>query len=302
MYRLAEIETFVAVIEEGGFTAASRKLGVSKSHVSKQISGLESRLGVQLLNRTTRKIALTDAGSAFAERATQIMADLNEAEEAVVQLNAFPRGLLRISMPMTFGLMFVSPLISQLLRHHDRLQVDMDFSDRHVDLLGEGFDLAVRVGELSDSTLVARKLAPVRGMFVASPAFLARHGTPRTPQELSGLDCLEYAYQSGSHWRLKRGTEVVHVPVKGRVRANNGAALKDAACAGLGIASLPEFIVHDELRSGALQVVLDDWSEGDRAVWALYPQNRYLSAKVRVCVDFLAAHLCDEPWSKRSPV
>jgi len=297
MYRLSEIETFVAVVEEGGFTAASRKLGVSKSHVSKQISQLESRLGVQLLNRTTRKIALTDAGAAYVDRAMQILADLDEAEEAVVQLNALPRGLLRMSMPMTFGLMYISPLISQLLRQHEHLRVDMDFTDRHVDLLGEGFDLVVRVGELSDSTLVARKLAPVRGMFVASPAFLEQHGTPQTPQDLANLDCLEYAYQSGNHWRLKRGGEVVHVPIKGRVRANNGAALKDAACAGLGIVPLPEFIIHDELKSGRLKVILEDWTEGDRAVWALYPQNRYLSAKVRVCVDYLAAHLCKEPWS-----
>ena len=297
MYRLAEIESFVAVVEEGGFTAAANRLGVSKSHVSKQVAALEHRLGVQLLNRTTRKIALTDAGAAFSERALRALEDLNEAEESVVQLTAQPRGLLKMSMPMTFGLIYVSPLIAELLNENPELNVDLDFSDRNVDVLGEGFDLVIRVGELSDSSLVARRLAPVKARMVASPAYLREHGAPQHPSELSDHTLLEYAYTSATQLKLTKGDETVFVPVRSRVRANNGGALKDAALAGLGIVPLPDFMVFEELKKGSLVPVLDGWMDGDRAVWALYPQNRYLSAKVRVCVDFLAEKLSKVPWS-----
>jgi DNA-binding transcriptional LysR family regulator len=300
-HRLAEIETFVAIAEHGGFTHAAQHLNVSKSHISKQLAALEERLGVQLLNRTTRKVALTDAGRAFLERARQILEDLDDAERAVVQLNTAPRGTLRVSMPMTFGQIFISPLMAKFVQLHPELNVDMDLSDRNVDLIDEGFDLVIRIGSLEDSSLIARRLAPVSGMFVASPAYLAARGVPQNPRDLIDHDCLEYAYNPSPHWRLERADETIHVPVKGRVKANNGTVLRDAAEAGLGIVHLPEFIIFNELRKGTLVQVLPEWVNGERAVWAIYPQNRYLSAKVRACVDFLAEHLRKEPWIHEQP-
>lgn len=298
MGRALDLEIFVEVVEQGSFTQAAENLGVSKSFVSKQISSLEDHLGVRLLNRTTRKIAVTDAGSAFFERARQILDDIDEAERSVMQLNTAPRGVLRISAPMTFGLQYIAPLANQFMSANPELTIDLEFNDRQVDVLDEGFDLVIRIGQLADSSFVARRLAPMRSLVVASPDYLARRGTPTHPQDLGAHECMQYTYQtSPSTWRFEGQTgEVVHVAVAGRLRANNGVAILDASRRGLGISVLPDFIAHDDIVSGNLVEILHQWSPGLRAIWALYPHNRHLSAKVRLFIDFLAEELNPVPW------
>ena len=298
MHRLAEIEVFVAVIENESFTHAAQQLGVSKSFVSKEIRALEDRLGVMLINRTTRKLGLTDAGNAFFARARQIMEDVEAAEQSVVQLNTEPRGLLRISVPMSFGIDYVSPALTSFMADHEDLDIDMEFTDRKVDIIDEGFDLALRIGKLADSSFVVRKLAPVELLLLASPEYLAKHGTPRHPRELSTHECMQYTYQDTNTWRLESnltGDEVA-VSVSGSLKANNGSALRDAAIANLGIALLPDFMACHALENGRLVSVLPDWSAGKRAIWAMYPHSRHLSAKVRTCVDHLAAAFNPKPW------
>ncbi len=296
MHRLAELEVFVAVVESESFTAAAKDLGVSKSFVSKEIRALEDRLGVRLINRTTRKLALTDAGAGFFARARQIMEDVEAAERSVVQLNTEPRGLLRISVPMTFGIEYVSPALTKFMQSHPDLEIDIAFADRKVDIIDEGFDLVLRIGKLADSSFVVRKIAPVRLMLLASPSYLEQAGTPQRPQDLADHECMQYTYQDTNTWRLDNGDSEVAIQVHGRMRANNGNALRDAAVSGLGIVIVPDFMACNQLADGSLVEVLPGWSVGDRAVWAMYPHSRHLSAKVRLCVDFLAEYFNPVPW------
>ncbi len=298
MTRIMDLETFVEVVTQGSFTRAAEKLGVSKSYVSKQIAVLEDNLGVRLLNRTTRKIATTDAGQAFYERARRILDDVDEAQRSVMQLNTAPRGVLRMSAPMSFGLQFVTPIVAKFMCANPELNVDLDFSDREVDVIDEGFDLVIRIGQLADSSFIARKVAPVRLVTCASPDYLAKNGTPRTPSDLSHHECLHYTYQSSpSAWRFESESgETVHVAVSGRMKANNGIALLEASRLGIGISVLPDFIANEDLAQGTLVEILNDWTPGERAIWALYPHNRHLSAKVRLFIDFLAENLNPAPW------
>lgn len=297
MADLSELEIFVNVVDAGSFTAAARNLGVSKSHVSKQVSALEDRLGAQLLHRTTRSLSLTDAGQAFYERGTLILEQLEEAERAVTQLHATPRGRLKISVPMTFGLRFVSPLIAEFLTEFPDLRVELDLSDRKVDVIEEGFDLAIRIGELQDSSLMLRKLAPATRYCCASPEYLAEHGTPTRPADLADHQCLEYTYGRLNTWQfIGPGGEEQFVQVDGRLRANNGEALVDACLAGLGVCLVPDFMTGDHIKAGRLVRLLDEWNEWNAGVYALYPHNRHLSAKVRQFVDFLVDKFSPAPW------
>lgn len=298
MSRIPELEVFVEVIEHQSFTDAADSLGVSKSFVSKQISRLEDRLGVRLINRTTRQLHLTDAGAAFFDRAKRIIEDIDEAERSVMQLNTQPRGTLRISAPMSFGLQYLSPVLNDFLREHPELSLDLELSDRNVDLIDEGFDLVVRIGDLVDSSFMARKLAPANLLMVASPAYLAEHGEPQKAHDLSNHECMQYTYQaSGTNWRLvSPDGQQISVPIRGRLKANNGNVLLDAARRGVGLAIMPDFLCSEDLANGTLVTVLNSWSIGDRAIWALYPHSRHLSAKVRACVDFMADALDPAPW------
>lgn len=298
MSRIMDLETFVEVVVQGSFTHAADKLGVSKSYVSKQIAALEDHLGVRLLNRTTRKIATTDAGQAFYERARRILDDVEEAERSVMQLNTAPRGILKMSAPVSFGLHYVTPIVAMFMCDNPELSVELDFSDREVDVIDEGFDLVIRIGQLADSSFIARKIAPVRLITCASPDYLKRRGTPRTPHDLSHHECQHYTYQtSPSAWRFESESgEVAHVTVSGRMKANNGVALLEASRRGIGISILPDFIANEDIQNGSLVEVLQDWTPGHRAIWALYPHNRHLSAKVRLFIDFLAEHLNPAPW------
>lgn len=296
MNDLSQLEVFVRVVSDGGFTAAAQTLGVSKSFVSRQISQLEDRLGARLLNRTTRKLVLTDVGAVFFERCQRILEELSDAESAVTDLQTAPRGKLRVAAPMTFGVQYVAPAVAEFLTRHPELSVDLDLSDRRVDLLGEGFDLAVRIGALPDSSLIARKLAETQLCAYASREYLDRRGRPQQPSDLRQHDGLLYAYQNtGAGWRLTGPEGEVFTSVRGRVSANNGEALAIAALAGLGIALLPDFIAAGKPCLGKLERVLPGWADVG-AVWALSPHNRHVAAKVRLFVEFLAEQWSEPPW------
>ncbi|MBC8068796.1 MAG: LysR family transcriptional regulator [Deltaproteobacteria bacterium] len=297
MHDLAQLEIFVHVVADGGFTSAAHSLGVSKSFVSRQLGALEDRLGARLLNRTTRKLTLTDVGTAFYEQCRRILDELAEAEAAVTNLQTAPRGTLRVAAPMSFGFRYVAPEVSQFLADHDELSIDLDLADRRVDLLDEGFDLAIRIGKLADSSLIARKLGASNLLMVASREYLDRRGRPEHPRELREHDCLLYAYSpTNSSWQLDGEGGSISVPVTGRVSANNGDAIAVAARAGLGIARLPDFIAAPLVHEGAVEQVLPRWTES-YGIWAVYPHNRHLSAKVRLFVEFLAERWATPPWS-----
>jgi DNA-binding transcriptional LysR family regulator len=290
--RLADLETFVAVVEAGSFTGAARRLGRSKASVSRQVRSLEERLGVPLLLRTTRSMSLTDAGAAYHQRAAAALADLEEAESAIGSLHASPRGRLRISLPMAYGLRVSASILLELGGEHPGLELDLSFSDRYVDLVGEGFDLAVRIGHLEDSSLIARRLTATRMVVCASPTYL--EGRPRVvrPSDLLDHDCLLYAQQvGGTAWRFADGETVT---VTGRLRSDSGDALLAAALAGWGVAQLPDFYLAEPLASGALVPLLEEFEPEPLGVWAVYPQRRHLSVKVRLAVDRLAERLAPD--------
>lgn len=297
MERFSGLEAFVAVIEDGSFTSAAVSLGVSKSYVSKQVSALEDRLGARLLNRTTRSLSLTSAGQAFYDRCSQILIEIEEAERAVTQLQTEPRGLLRASVPVTFGVTWLAPIVADFLALHRDLEIDLDFSDRKVDLVDEGYDVVIRIGVLDDSSFAFKRIAPVRTLVCATPQYIADHGPIETPEDLIPEDCLPYVYQPATAWHFSRDGVERHVRVRGRLRANNGEALAHACARGQGVATLPDFIAAPFLREGLLTHVLEDWVDNERrAIWALYPHSRHLSAKVRQFVDYVADCLDPCPW------
>ena len=305
MDRLSAIEIFVAVVNHEGFTAAARELDVSKSYVSKQVSRLEDRLGVRLLNRTTRHVSPTGEGEAFFERCAQILDDLEEAERALTQAHSEPVGTLRLTAPMSFGQSYLAPAAADFMAKYPELRVDIHFSDRLVDIIEEGFDLAVRVGTLQDSSLIVRRIGPATGYAVASSSYLDERGEPQHPDDLSDHACLLYSYlQTGSTWVFhnEEGGET-RVDVDGPMRANNGEALLEACKRGLGIYTAPDFITADAIRSGQVQRVLTDWHLDAGGIWALYPHRRHLSTKVRLFVDFLSDRFSESPpWSLEQPV
>ncbi|MGQ9369969.1 LysR family transcriptional regulator [Azospirillum sp. A39] len=297
MDRLDDMVAFIKVVEARSFTAAADKLGLSKSVVSRRIADLEYRLGARLLNRTTRRLSLTEVGQAFYERCSRILADLEEAEHAAADLHAAPRGRLKVNAPLSFGLLHLAPAVAVFLERHPAIEIDIDLNDRYVDLIDEGYDVAVRIGRLRDSSLIARRLAPNRRVVVASPAYLEARGTPRTPDELSEHACLIYTnVPMAEQWQFRVDGETRAVRVSGTLRANNGDMLRAAALAGRGIAVLPTFMCGDALQSGALRCLFDDCYFSESGVYALYPQNRHLSPKVRVFVDFLAGRFGPEPY------
>ncbi|WP_340115720.1 LysR family transcriptional regulator [Pelagibius sp. 7325] len=297
MPRLDEMEIFAEVVEAEGFSAAARRLGLSKSAVSKQVGRLEDRLGVRLLNRTTRRLSLTEAGATFYDACRRVLDEAASAEQAVSDLAAAPRGLLRLNAPMSFGFLHLGPAIPAFHARYPQITVDAAMNDRFVDLVEEGYDVAIRIGALRDSSLVARRLAPCRAVLCASPDYLARRGHPRRPEDLAGHDCLLYANSANPReWTFhgQRGRQAV--AVKGPLIANNGDVLCGAAVAGMGITRLPTFIVGPQLREGRLEVVLPGHPLPDQGIHAVYPHGRNLSPKVRVFVDFLADHFGPEPY------
>lgn len=304
MRDLAGLMTFTRVVELESFSGAARDLGLSKSAVSKQVRRLEDRLGVRLLNRTTRRLSLTEAGRAFYDGCQQVASAADAAERAVSHLSEAPRGTLKVNAPMSFGRLHVGPALPGFLEAHPDLAIDLVLNDRIVDLVEEGFDVAVRIGRLEDSSLVARRLAPNRRVLAAAPAYLARHGAPDTPEDLARHDCLVYSYQSeGRAWRLRGPEGLRKVTPSGRLRVNNGDVLQAAAVGGLGVAFLPGFLAGADLRAGRLVRLLPAWRDAeDSAVHAVFPESRNLLPKVRVFVDFLAARFGERPyWDEAMP-
>jgi DNA-binding transcriptional LysR family regulator len=301
MDTLSGFTVFTKVVETGGFSAAARELNMSKSAVSKHIAKLEDHLGVRLLNRTTRKLSPTEVGTAFYERARRIVQDVEETEQAISALHTEPRGTLRLNAPMSFGISHVAPALSDFLVRYPDIKVDMVLNDRVVDLLDEGFDVAIRIIQLPDSTLIARKLAPFRLACCATPGYWEEHGIPTCPSDLQNHNCLIYSYLlNQNEWPFQGPDGTIPVKVSGNIRANNGDALRRTALNGCGVFLSPTFIVSDDLKSGHLKAVLTDFIKTDLAIYAVYPHNRYLSAKVRVFVDFLAEYYGAEPyWDKQ---
>ena len=300
MDRLSTLEVFVAVAERGSFSKAADDLDLSNSAVSKQVAALEERLGVRLLNRTTRRVSLTDVGQAYWERAKAVLADLEEADAAAASLHDEARGVLKMSVPFSFSLRHLPPVIADFMAAHPKLEIDLVLNDRFVDIVDEGFDVAIRIGELVDSSLKARRLAPVRRVLAASPAFLDRVGRPETPEDLNGDWCLRYSI-GGDTLELERegnpGEIAAQVRTSGALRANNGDMIREAMLRDTGIASLPTFIIGEDLKSGALERVLPGWCARTIAMYAVYPPGKALSAKVRLLIDFLAERFGPiPPW------
>jgi DNA-binding transcriptional LysR family regulator len=301
MDRFADMQMFVRVVETGSISAAAERLEIAKSAVSRRLAELESRLGAQLLHRTTRRLNLTDSGRAYLERAQTILADLAEAEAAVSQAHTALKGRLRVALPLSFGLLHLAPLIESFMALHPDVEFDLDFNDRQIDLMQEGFDLAIRIANLPDSSLIARRLAPIRHVLSASPAYLAKHGTPIRPQDLKDHVCLAYSNLANPgvwHYRTPDGVAgSMQVPIK--LKANNGDFLCQAALAGHGLILHPSFYLRDALRSGTLVPLLTDIIWPELNVYAVYPPTRHLSSRVRAFVDFLAQRLAGvQAWDQ----
>ena len=296
MDKLTGMAVFARVVEAQSFTAAAAQLGMSRSAVSKAIAGLEDRLGARLLNRTTRRLALTEVGQAFYERCARIVAEAEEAELAVSRLQAAPRGILRLSAPVSFGMLHLASALPDFMRRYPELRVEIDLADRIVDLLEEGYDLAVRIGSLRDSSLIARRLADNHMVLCAAPSYWRRRGKPGEPRELTRHACLTYAYQrTPSEWPFVGPGGRFSVRVDGPLLSNNGDLSLAAALAGLGVAVLPCFLCGSHLAEGRLEAALQDWLPSAGGIHAVYPHGRHLSAKVRAFIDFLVERLGPQP-------
>jgi DNA-binding transcriptional LysR family regulator len=296
MDNLTGMAVFARVVDARSFTAAAAALGLSKSAVSKQVARLEDRLGARLLNRTTRRLSLTEVGAAFYERCARILAEVEDAELAVGRLQDAPRGTLRINAPMSFGQLHLAPAVADFLNGHPGLAIDLTLNDRIVDLVEEGYDVAIRISRLADSSLIARRLVPSRRVVCGSPAYFERHGVPRHPADLRRHNCLLYSYlPSAEEWQFVGPDGPAAVRVSGTLRANNGDALEAAMLTGLGVALQPTFIAGRDLQAGRLVAVMPDYVDESASVYAVYPHSRHLSAKVRAFIDFLAARFCPAP-------
>ncbi|MBE7421312.1 MAG: LysR family transcriptional regulator [Zoogloeaceae bacterium] len=285
MSRLKQIETFVSVANRGSLTAAATAEGVAPGVVSRRLDALEARLGVKLLLRTTRRVTLTFEGSAYLEDCQRILRELGDAEASVSLGGVKARGHLRISAPAGFGRRHVAPLIMQFLDAHPEVTVNLDLSDRLVDLVNEGVDCAIRVGELSDSSLVSIRLAENRRVVVASPDYLAHHGAPRTLAELPSHRCLSLGQQRG--WLFRDGEEIVSIKVSGQLECNDGAVLHEWALAGRGLAWRSMWEVGEDLQRGALVSLLDEFAAPPTGIYAVFPQRKYLPLRVRLLIDHL---------------
>ncbi|MDX1268495.1 MAG: LysR substrate-binding domain-containing protein [Oceanisphaera sp.] len=288
MARWDGIEECVAVAETRSFTRAAERLGSSVANISRQISRLEDRLDVQLFQRTTRSVTLTDDGRIYYNHCRALLDGLVEAEQAIGERLSEPTGRLRITAPLSYGERYIAPLIAGFTMHYPRVEIDLQLTNQRLDLIESGIDLAIRVGVLEDERLVARPLAHRAQFVCASPDYLARYGQPHTLAELKNHSCL---LGTLDHWRFTDQGERRDIRVTGRLRCNSGPALRDAALKGLGIVQLPDYYVKEDIQAGRLVTVLDAFAPAEEGVWALYPPNRHLSPKVRACIEWLGRGL-----------
>ncbi|MBI2715242.1 MAG: LysR family transcriptional regulator [Rhizobiales bacterium] len=300
--RLTGLEVFAKVAAAGSFSAAGRALGLSQTMVTKHIAALEARLGVKLFHRSTRRLSITEAGRSYLEASERILADIDAAEAAVAADRVEPRGLLRLNAPVAFGTRQIAPLLSEFAQRHPLVTVELGLNDRLVDLADEGWDSAIRIGSLSDSSLIARRIAPCRTVVCAAPSYLAARGNPRTVSSLTNHNSLGYTLSRVTgvdRWSFGAQGEIT-VPVSGNLRANNGDALRTAAIAGQGLAYLPSFIVADDLRAGTLVALdLDQPTVEFGGIYAVFLPDRHPAAKVRAFIDFIANRFAPEPpWDR----
>ncbi|WP_341863608.1 LysR family transcriptional regulator [Gymnodinialimonas sp. 57CJ19] len=282
------VSEFVAVAEAESFTAAANRLGVSTAQVSRQIGALEARLGVKLFYRTTRKVSITDTGQIYYNHCRQVLDGLAEAERAVTDLHQTPKGRLNMTAPVTYGESRIAPLINDFVARYPQLDVTLTLTNQMVDLVAESYDLAIRLGELNDSTMMAKRLASRTHYTCASRAYLSVNGTPYTLSELEPHNCLQGTLDT---WRFQEQGRARHIRVKGNIRCNSGWSLVDAALKGIGIIQLPDYYIHADIAAGRLVPILENYSAPNDGIWAVYPHNRHLSPKVRLLLDHLGEGL-----------
>lgn len=289
MDRFTNMDTFIRVVEAGSISGAADRLGVAKSAVSRRLKELEAHLDVELFHRTTRKMNLTDTGRTFYHQAVRILEDVVEAELATSQAHGELKGCLKVALPLSFGLMHLGPAISDFLQKHPNIEFDLDFNDRKVDLMEEGFDLAIRIANLPDSSLIARRLSSIQVVTCASPAYLKRMGTPKKPEELTNHQCLVYSLlRDFENWNFYDiDGELRATKVHPYLKSTNGEFLRNSAVDGLGLINMPLFITYEEIKSGALIPLLTTYKKPPLDAYAIYPQTRYLSQRVRAFVNFL---------------
>ena len=290
MDRLTSMAVFVRAVERGGFAAAAAEFGLSATMVGLHVRALEERLGSRLLNRTTRRQSLTEVGHLYYERCKQILADVEAADSSANELRAAPRGRLRVTAPVSFGVHALAPAITDYLTLHPEVEVDLELNDRVIDLVAEGREVALRIGALTDSAFIAHPLAPYRMLVCGSPSYLRKRGVPRHPSDLATHNCLGFAYWgTGKEWRFGGPAGDCLVRVHGSLRANNGEALRMAACSGLGIIMQPEVLLSEDVRTGRLIPILTEFEPPSRPMQIVYLPDRRPTAKVRTFVDFIAA-------------
>ncbi|RJE84580.1 LysR family transcriptional regulator [Paracoccus onubensis] len=293
---IEELQTFVEVADTGGVSAAARRLGVSKSIVSRRLFKLEAELDVQLLVRTTRGAALTEAGATFRDHAARIGAEIEAARETILPTGDL-RGRLRVAVPLTFGPTHFAPVLTELAQRHPQLRVHASYSDRFVDLIAEGFDCAIRVGYLADSSLIAKRIGPIAGKLVASPDYIRTHGSPETPEELVTHQALMQGTES---WQLLDGNKIITVQPQGRFKADNGTALTAAAAAGLGIGYLPDCLTHELVSTGVLVPVMTRFPPPPAGAYVIRPPGQHPARKVRILTEMLIEHFKENPqlWGR----
>ncbi len=282
------ISEFVYVAENESFTLASKKMAISTAQVSRQISALEKRLNIKLFYRTTRKVSLTEEGRIFYQHCRSVLDGLDAAERAITNLQSKPQGKMKLTAPVSYGEKQILPLVNDFLKQYGDVEISAYLSNQKVDLVEEGYDLAIRLGKLSDSSMMAKKLGKRTSYVCASPHYLDRHGIPHSLSELNKHSCL---LGTLDYWHFRESGREKNIRVTGRLRYNSGFSLVDAALKGLGIVQLPDYYVQPHLQSGELITLLDNHRVPDEGIWAVYPQNRHLSPKIRLLVDYLAEHL-----------
>jgi DNA-binding transcriptional LysR family regulator len=297
--KLSLIASFVAVAERLSFAEAAASQKLTASTISRKIARLEQLLEVRLLERTTRHVSLTEAGKVYLEQCNLILNRVTEADSMVASLSGEPRGMLRMSLPVAFGHRYVSAVIVDFLKTFQKMQVQADFTDRFVNIIDEGYDLAVRIGSLPDSGLIARRLAENRRLLVASKDYLAKHVAPEHPRDLAEHCCLCYSHYPvmGTVWRFRRGSDQEAISTSGALTSDSSRAVYDAVRGGLGVGLVAEYLCHNQLKSGELVPLLPEWENlHESGVYIVYPSQRYLSSKVRVFVDLMVQRFREPPW------
>nr|WP_067296059.1 LysR substrate-binding domain-containing protein [Marinobacterium profundum] len=288
MFMWEGVSEFVAVAEAESFTAAAKRLGISTAQVSRQVSALETRLSTKLFYRTTRKVSVTEAGQIYYQHCRQVLDGLEEAERTITNLQQAPRGKLRITAPVTYGEKTIAPLVNDFVLRYPELEVQLRLTNQTLDLVAEGYDLAVRLGKLEDSSMMARRLSSRTQYVCASPDYLSTYGVPHSLSELEQHNCLQ---GNLDYWRFQEQGKARNIRIKGSISCDSGWVLLDAALKGIGIVQLPDYYVRPALDSGQLLPLLQHYQEADEGIWAIYPHNRHLSPKVRMLLDFIGEAL-----------